>query len=154
LQNGGILALPLIQHGLGFSAASLSWVLNAYSLTFGGLLLFGGRLGDIFGRRKVFMAGLAVFTLASLAGGLATSAPLLAARAVQGVRAIASPAVLELIVSSFPEGRERTRALGIFTAVVMSGASLGLVLGGPCTSLHPGAGAPGVASHAQQHPRD
>jgi EmrB/QacA subfamily drug resistance transporter len=129
------IALPRIQHGLGFSAASLSWVLNAYSLTFGGLLLFGGRLGDIFGRRKVFMAGLAVFTIASLAGGLATSAPmLLAARAVQGAGgAIASPAVLALIISSFPEGRERTRALAIFTAVVMGGASLGLVLGGMIT---------------------
>ena len=129
------IALPLIQHGLGFSPASLSWVLNAYALTFGGLLLFGGRLGDIFGRRRVFMAGLAVFTLASLAGGLATSAPmLLAARAVQGAgAAIASPAVLALIVSGFPEGQERTRALGIFTAVVMGGASLGLVLGGMIT---------------------
>jgi EmrB/QacA subfamily drug resistance transporter len=129
------IALPLIQHGLGFSPASLSWVLNAYALTFGGLLLFGGRLGDIFGRRKVFRAGLAVFTLASLAGGLATSAPmLLAARAVQGAGgAIASPAVLALIVSGFPEGRERTRALSIFTAVVMGGASLGLVLGGMIT---------------------
>jgi EmrB/QacA subfamily drug resistance transporter len=129
------IALPRIEHGLGFSAASLSWVLNAYSLTFGGLLLLGGRLGDILGRRRVFMAGLALFTLASLAGGLATSAPLLlAARAVQGVGgAIASPAVLALIVSSFPEGRERTRALGIFTAVVMGGASLGLVLGGLIT---------------------
>jgi len=129
------IALPRIEHGLGFSAASLSWVLNAYSLTFGGLLLFGGRLGDILGRRKVFMAGLAIFTLASLAGGLATSAPLLlAARAVQGAGgAIASPAVLALIITGFPEGRERTRALGIFTAVVMGGASLGLVLGGVIT---------------------
>jgi EmrB/QacA subfamily drug resistance transporter len=129
------IALPHIQHGLGFSAASLSWVLNAYSLTFGGLLLLGGRLGDILGRRRVFMAGLAIFTLASLAGGLATSAAmLLAARAVQGVGgAIATPAVLALIVTSFPDGRERTRALGIFTAVVMGGASLGLVLGGVIT---------------------
>jgi EmrB/QacA subfamily drug resistance transporter len=129
------IALPRIEHGLGFSAASLSWVLSAYSLTFGGLLLLGGRLGDILGRRRVFMAGLAIFTLASLAGGLATSAPmLLAARAVQGVGgAIATPAVLALIVTSFPEGRERTRALGIFTAVVMGGASLGLVLGGMIT---------------------
>ena len=129
------IALPRIQHGLGFSAASLSWVLNAYSLTFGGLLLLGGRLGDILGRRRVFMAGLAIFTLASLAGGLATSAPLLlAARAVQGVGgAIASPAVLALIVSSFPEGKDRTRALGIFTGVMMGGASLGLVLGGMIT---------------------
>jgi len=129
------IALPNIEHGLHFSPASLSWVLNAYALTFGGLLLFGGRLGDILGRRKVFMAGLAIFTLASLAGGLATSAPvLLAARAIQGVGgAIASPAVLALIISSFREGRERTRALGVYTAVVMGGASLGLVLGGVIT---------------------
>jgi EmrB/QacA subfamily drug resistance transporter len=129
------IALPRIQHSLGFSAASLSWVLNAYSLTFGGLLLFGGRLGDILGRRRVFMTGLAIFTLASLAGGLATSAPmLLAARAVQGLGgAIASPAVLALIVTSYPEGRERTRALAIFSAVITGGASLGLVLGGLIT---------------------
>ena len=129
------IALPRIQHGLGFSAASLSWVLNGYSLTFGGLLLFGGRLGDILGRRRVFMTGLAIFTLASLAGGLATSAPmLLAARAVQGAGgAVASPAVLALIVTSYPEGRERTRALAIFSAVITGGASLGLVLGGLIT---------------------
>src|SRR5580658_3579074 len=129
------IALPHIQHGLGFSAAGLSWVLNAYALTFGGLLLLGGRLGDILGRRRVFMAGLTIFTLASLAGGLATSAGmLLAARAVQGVGgAIATPAVLATIVSSFPEGRERIRALGAFTAVAMGGASLGLVLGGLLT---------------------
>ncbi len=129
------IALPRIQHGLHMSAASLSWVLSAYALTFGGLLLFGGRLGDILGRRRVFMTGLAVFTLASLAGGLATSAPLLlAARAVQGVGgALASPAVLALIVTGFPEGRERTRALGVFTAVAMGGASLGLVVGGMIT---------------------
>ena len=100
------IALPHIQHGLRFPAASLSWVLNAYSLTFGGLLLLGGRLGDILGRRRVFMAGLAIFTLASLAGGLATSAPmLLAARAVQGVGgAIASPAVMLLaLCNEVPE---------------------------------------------------
>ncbi|HEX5191011.1 MAG TPA: MFS transporter [Streptosporangiaceae bacterium] len=129
------IALPSIAHGLHFSAPSLAWVLNAYSLTFGGLLLLGGRAGDILGRRRMFMAGIAVFTLASLAGGLATSAAwLLAARAVQGVGgAIASPAVLATIVSGFPEGRERTRALGVFTAVMMGGASLGLVLGGMIT---------------------
>jgi len=128
-------ALPSIARGLHFSAPSLSWVLSSYTLTFGGLLLLGGRAGDILGRRRVFLAGLAIFTLASLAGGLATSAPmLLAARAVQGVGgAIASPAVLAMIVTSFPEGRERTRALGIFTAVAMGGASLGLVLGGMIT---------------------
>jgi EmrB/QacA subfamily drug resistance transporter len=128
-------ALPSIARGLHFSAPSLSWVLSSYTLTFGGLLLLGGRAGDILGRRRVFLAGLAIFTAASLAGGLATAAPmLLAARAVQGVGgAIASPAVLAMIVTSFPEGRERTRAIGIFTAVAMGGASLGLVLGGMIT---------------------
>jgi EmrB/QacA subfamily drug resistance transporter len=129
------IALPSIARGLHFSAPSLAWVLNAYSLTFGGLLLLGGRAGDILGRRRMFLVGIAVFTAASLAGGLATSAAwLLAARAVQGIGgAIASPAVLATIVSGFPEGRERTRALGIFTAVMMGGASLGLVLGGMIT---------------------
>jgi EmrB/QacA subfamily drug resistance transporter len=126
------IALPSIARGLHFSLPSLSWVLNAYTLTFGGLLLLGGRAGDILGRRRMFMAGIAVFTLASLAGGLATSAAwLLAARAVQGVGgAIASPAVLAMITASFAEGRERTRALSLYTGVVMGGSSLGLVLGG------------------------
>jgi EmrB/QacA subfamily drug resistance transporter len=129
------IALPSIARGLHFSEPSLSWVLNAYTLTFGGLLLLGGRAGDILGRRRVFIAGIALFTAASLAGGLATSAPmLLAARAVQGVGgAIASPAVLALITASFAEGRERARALSIYTAVVMGGGSLGLVLGGVIT---------------------
>jgi EmrB/QacA subfamily drug resistance transporter len=129
------IALPSIASGLHFSEASLSWVLNAYTLTFGGLLLLGGRAGDILGRRRVFIAGIALFTAASLAGGLATSAPwLLAARAVQGAGgAIASPAVLALIAASFAEGRERTRALSIYTAVAMGGGSLGLVLGGVIT---------------------
>jgi len=128
-------ALPTIAHGLHFTASSLSWVLNAYTLTFGGLLLLGGRAGDILGRRRVFMAGLALFTAASLAGGLATTAGwLLAARAVQGVGgAIATPAVLAMITAGFAEGRERARALGIYTAVVMGGGSLGLVLGGVIT---------------------
>jgi EmrB/QacA subfamily drug resistance transporter len=129
------IALPSIARGLHFSEPSLSWVLNAYTLTFGGLLLLGGRAGDILGRRRVFIAGIALFTAASLAGGLATSAPwLLAARAVQGVGgAIASPAVLALITASFTEGRERTKALSIYTAVAMGGGSLGLVLGGVIT---------------------
>ncbi len=129
------IALPNIARGLHFSEPSLSWVLNAYTLTFGGLLLLGGRAGDILGRRRVFIAGIALFTAASLAGGLATSAAwLLAARAVQGVGgAIASPAVLALITASFAEGRERTHALSIYTAVVMGGGSLGLVLGGVIT---------------------
>ena len=129
------IALPHIQAGLHFSTAGLSWVLNAYTLTFGGLLLLGGRAGDILGRRRMFMAGIILFTLASLAGGLATESWwLLAARALQGVGgALASPAVLALVVGSFPEGRERTRALGVYSAVLMGGASLGLVLGGVIT---------------------
>ena len=129
------IALPSIATGLHFSEPSLSWVLNAYTLTFGGLLLLGGRAGDILGRRRVFIAGITLFTAASLAGGLATSAAwLLAARAIQGAGgAIASPAVLALIAASFAEGRERTRALSIYTAVAMGGGSLGLVLGGVIT---------------------
>src|SRR6185437_424635 len=125
------IALPHIQTGLHFSATSLSWVMNGYTLTFGGLLLLGGRAGDILGRRRMFLAGIAIFTIASLAGGLATSAGLLlAARAVQGVGgALASPAVLALVVSGFPEGKERIRALAIYSAVVTGGSSLGLVLG-------------------------
>ena len=129
------IALPHIQAGLHFSATSLSWVLNGYTLTFGGLLLLGGRAGDILGRRRVFLAGIALFTLASLAGGPAPSAGvLIAARAVQGVGgALASPAVLALVVSGFAEGRERTRALAIYAGVITGGASLGLVLGGVIT---------------------
>jgi EmrB/QacA subfamily drug resistance transporter len=126
------IALPSIAHGLHFSTTSLSWVMNAYALAFGGLLLLGGRAGDILGRRRVFLAGIGLFTLASLAGGLATSAAgLIAARAVQGTgAAIASPAALSLVVGAFPEGRARNRALGRYAAVSMGGASLGLVLGG------------------------
>jgi EmrB/QacA subfamily drug resistance transporter len=129
------IALPSIARGLHFSPAGLSWVLNAYTLTFGGLLLLGGRAGDILGRRRVFAAGIVLFTAASLAGGLAQSAGwLLAARAAQGAgAAIASPAVLAMITASFADGRERARALGIYTAVVMGGGSLGLVLGGVIT---------------------
>jgi EmrB/QacA subfamily drug resistance transporter len=129
------IALPHIQTSLHFSSTSLSWVMNGYTLTFGGLLLLGGRAGDILGRRRVFLAGIGLFTLASLVGGLSTSAGmLLAARAVQGAGgALAAPAVLALIVSSFPEGRERTRALGIYMGVITGGSSLGLVLGGVIT---------------------
>ena len=129
------IALPHIETGLHFSSTSLSWVMNGYTLTFGGLLLLGGRAGDILGRRRMFIAGLTIFTVASLAGGLATTAGmLLAARAIQGVGgALASPAVLALVVSSFPEGRERTKALAIYSAVVTGGSSLGLVLGGLIT---------------------
>ena len=129
------IALPHIQTNLHFSSTSLSWVANGYTLTSGGLLLLGGRAGDILGRRRMFIIGITIFTVASLAGGLANSAGLLlAARAVQGVGgALAAPAVLALIVSSFPEGKERTKALGIYMGVITGGSSLGLVLGGVIT---------------------
>jgi EmrB/QacA subfamily drug resistance transporter len=129
------IALPHIQSGLHFSVTSLSWVANGYTLTSGGLLLLGGRAGDILGRRRMFILGIAIFTISSLTGGLSNSAAmLLASRAVQGVGgALAAPAVLALIVTSFPEGKERTRALGIYMGVITGGSSLGLVLGGVIT---------------------
>jgi EmrB/QacA subfamily drug resistance transporter len=128
-------ALPSMERGLHFSATGLSWVLDAYALTFGGLLLLGGRAGDILGRRRVFLAGIALFTLASLAAGLATSpAWLIGARALQGVGgAIASPAALALVVSAFPEGGSRNRAMALYAGIASGGASLGLVLGGAIT---------------------
>jgi EmrB/QacA subfamily drug resistance transporter len=130
------IALPHIQAGLHFSATSLAWVLNAYTLAFGGILLFGGRAGDILGRRRVFLAGVALFTLASLLGGIAASALwLVAARAAQGIGAgLAAPSVLALIASTYADGTARTRALGIYSAVSAGGGSLGLVLGGMLTS--------------------
>ncbi len=130
------IALPHIQQALHFSTTSLSWVLNAYTLTFGGLLLLGGRAGDILGRRRVFVAGILLFSLASLLGGFATSAGwLLAARALQGVGgAIASPTALALITTNFAEGPERTRAFGLYATVSAAGASIGLILGGMLTS--------------------
>jgi EmrB/QacA subfamily drug resistance transporter len=130
------IALPQMQQALGFSTTSLSWVLNAYTLTFGGLLLLGGRAGDILGRRRMFVGGILLFTLASLLGGLATSAGwLLAARALQGVgAAIAAPTALSLITTNFAEGGERNRALGVFSAVAVSGGAIGLIAGGMLTS--------------------
>jgi EmrB/QacA subfamily drug resistance transporter len=130
------IALVPIQRSLHFSPAGLSWVIDAYSLTFGGLLLLGGRAGDVFGRRRMLIVGLAIFTLASLLGGLATtSSMLLITRAVQGVgAAMASPSTLSLISATFDEGPARNKALGIFTAVSAGGGSLGLVLGGALTS--------------------
>jgi EmrB/QacA subfamily drug resistance transporter len=131
-----ITALPSIAQSLHFSPASLTWVQSAYALTFGGLLLLGARMGDILGRRRTFMAGVALFTFASLLGGLAQSqAWLLSARAVQGVgAAIAAPATLALLTTTFREGPERTRALAAYSAVAGGGGSVGLVLGGMLTS--------------------
>ncbi|MDE3025611.1 MAG: MFS transporter, partial [Acidobacteriota bacterium] len=130
-------ALPRIHSALGFSATGLSWVQNAYTLTFGGLLLLGARAGDILGRRRMFVLGIAIFSAASLAGGLAQSAAwLLTARAVQGVgAAIAAPSTLSLLMTSFPEGRARNRAIAYYAAVASGGGSVGLVLGGVLTSF-------------------
>ncbi|MET7643162.1 MFS transporter [Streptomyces sp. NPDC005426] len=126
------IALPHIQSSLGFSTENLSWVINAYTLTFGGLLLLGGRLGDILGRRRVFMFGVALFVFASLLGGLSQEAwQLLAARSLQGVGgAIASPTALSLITTTFREGPERNRAFGVFAAVSAGGSAIGLLAGG------------------------
>jgi EmrB/QacA subfamily drug resistance transporter len=130
-----ITALPRIQATLNFSDANLSWVQNAYTLAFGGLLLLGARAGDIFGRRRTFIAGIALFTVASLAGGIAESSTwLLAARGIQGIgAAIAAPATLTLLTTSFREGRERTRAVSYYAAVAGGGGSVGLVIGGMLT---------------------
>jgi EmrB/QacA subfamily drug resistance transporter len=127
-----ITGLPTIREGLGFTIAGLSWVQNAYALAFGGLMLLAARAGDMLGRRRVFVGGLAIFSLASLAIGLAaTPAWLVGARAIQGVgAAILSPATLALISTGFPEGAERNRALGWYGAVGGITASVGLVVGG------------------------
>jgi EmrB/QacA subfamily drug resistance transporter len=128
-------ALPTIQRSLGFSATGLSWVTNSYALAVGGLLLLGGRTGDILGRRRMFIVGVALFTISSLLGRLATSAGLLvAARAVQGLgAAFAGPSTLSLIANNFSEGPERHRALGVFSAAAGGGGSLGIIAGGMLT---------------------
>jgi EmrB/QacA subfamily drug resistance transporter len=130
------IALPSIGTALHFSQADLSWVVNAYTLTFGGFLLLGGRLADLMGRRRMFMVGLVIFSLASLLGGLAQSeAWLIAARAVQGLgAAIVSPAALSIITTTFAEGEERNRALGVWGAVAGAGGAAGVLLGGILTS--------------------
>jgi EmrB/QacA subfamily drug resistance transporter len=130
-------ALPQIDESLGFGPASLSWVLNAYTLAFGGLLLLGGRLGDVFGRLKVFEIGLAVFTLGSALGGIAqTPGQLIAARTFQGAgAALAAPSVLALLTTSAPDEAARNRALALFGAVSSGGASIGLILGGLLTDV-------------------
>ncbi|MFD4659810.1 DHA2 family efflux MFS transporter permease subunit [Kitasatospora sp. NPDC058444] len=128
-------ALPSIRSSLDLAAGDLSWVMSAYLLTFGGLLLVGGRLGDIFGRRKVFSIGLVIFTIASLIGGLATAgAVLIGARALQGVgAALTAPTALSLLASTFPAGPARNKAMGVYGAVGGLGSVVGLVLGGVLT---------------------
>jgi len=129
-------ALPHIQQALGFSGTGLEWVVNAYAITFGGLLLLGGRAGDILGRRRVFVSGLLLFSAASLFGGFATSqAWLLTARAVQGAGgAVIAPTALALISTNFPQGQERNRAFSVYAAMAGAGAAAGLVLGGLLTT--------------------
>jgi EmrB/QacA subfamily drug resistance transporter len=125
-------ALPHIQTALGFSGTNLEWVVNAYALTFGGLLLLGGRTGDLLGRRRVFIAGILVFSLASLLGGLATNQTwLLAARAIQGVGgAFAAPTALALIAVTFPQGPPRNRAMGVYAGMSIAGGAVGLLASG------------------------
>ena len=130
-------ALPSIGTDLGFASADLSWVINAYALMFGGFLLLGGRMSDLIGRRRMFMAGLIIFTGASLAGALAQSALwLVIARGTQGLgAALVSPAALSLVMTLFPEGAERNKALGIWGAVAGSGGAAGAILGGVLTDV-------------------
>ena len=129
-------AIPTIHQALHFSRANLEWLITAYSLTFGGLLLFGGRTGDLYGKRRMFMIGIAVFAVSSLLGGLAQSDVwLIITRGMQGVGgAIAAPTALSLIATNFPEGRERNRAMGVYAAMSGGGGALGLLLGGILTS--------------------
>src|SRR5918911_1945237 len=128
-------ALPSIQDDLGFSQSSLAWVVNAYLIAFGGLLLLAGRMGDLVGRRQVFLTGLAVFTAASLLCGVAQSeAMLIAARFVQGVGgAMTSAVVLGIIVTTFPDPREQAKAMGVYGFVASAGGSIGLMAGGALT---------------------
>jgi EmrB/QacA subfamily drug resistance transporter len=130
-------ALPRVQNDLGFSAAGLSWVMTAYSLTFGGLLLLGGRVGDIFGRRRAFVAGVALFTVASLLGGFATSAAwLIVARLAQGVgAALAGPSTVALVTTTFTETRARIRALSLLSGMASAGFAIGLIVGGILTQV-------------------
>ena len=129
------IALPAIQTDLGMSASNLAWVVNSYALAFGGLLLLGGRAGDLFGRRRMFQIGIAVFTGASLLGGLAPDQGLLiAARILQGVgAATAAPSALALITTTFPAGKARNSAMGVYAAMAGVGATVGLLLGGMLT---------------------
>ena len=130
-------ALPSIREDLGFSETSLAWVVNAYLLTFGGFLLLGGRLGDLFGHRRLFLIGIALFTAASLACGLSTSqASLIVARAVQGLGgAVVSAVGLSLMMTLFTEPAERAKAMGVFGFVAAGGGSIGVLLGGVLTDV-------------------
>ncbi|MEU9348535.1 MFS transporter [Streptomyces sp. NPDC048278] len=129
------IALPSIQTDLDVSAANLAWIVNSYALAFGGLLLLGGKSGDLFGRRRMFRIGIAIFTLASLLGGLAPNeGMLISARVLQGVgAAIAAPTALSLIATTFPEGKPRNKAMGVYAGMAGLGSTVGLLLGGVLT---------------------
>jgi EmrB/QacA subfamily drug resistance transporter len=128
-------ALPHIQTALGFNEASLQWVINAYTLVFAGFLLLGGRMGDLLGRKRLFMVGLVIFTAASFLNGISSSSGMLIGfRALQGLgAALISPAALSIISTTFAEGKERSRALGVWAAIAIGGSAVGLVLGGALT---------------------
>jgi EmrB/QacA subfamily drug resistance transporter len=128
-------ALPSIQKDLGLSEANLQWIINAYTLVFAGFLLLGGRAGDLLGRKRLFLVGLVIFTVASLLNGLSsTSGMLIGFRALQGLgAALISPAALSIISTTFAEGKERARALGVWAAIAIGGSAIGLVLGGALT---------------------
>src|SRR4051794_5803624 len=128
-------ALPSIQDGLHFSPTNLQWIVNSYTLVFGGFLLLGGRAADLLGRKRLFIAGLAVFSLASLVNALATTGEMLiVARGFQGLgAALVSPAALAIITTTFAEGPERTKALSIWGGIAAGGAAFGLLLGGLLT---------------------
>src|SRR3954471_5191567 len=130
-------ALPSIQHGLNFSDANLQWVINSYTLMFGGFLLLGGRAADFFGRRRLFVAGVALFSAASLINGLSSSSEMLIiGRGLQGLGgAMVSPAALSIITTTFAEGPDRTKALGVWSAIAAGGAAVGLLLGGVLTDF-------------------
>jgi len=131
------IALPSVQRGLHFSASNLQWIVNGYTLVFGGFLLLGGRAADLLGRRRLFVAGVILFSAASLLNGFAqTSGMLIAGRALQGLGgALVSPAALSIVTSTFPEGRDRTRALAIWSAIAAGGSAVGLLLGGVLTDV-------------------
>src|SRR6202166_4448637 len=128
-------ALPHIKLALGFSNANLQWIINAYTLVFAGFLLLGGRAGDLLGRKRLFMIGLVIFTSASLLNGLASSSgQLIGFRALQGLgAALVSPAALSIISTTFAEGKERAKALGVWAAIAIGGSAVGLILGGVLT---------------------
>ena len=130
-------ALPSIQHGLDFSAANLQWVVNAYTLIFGGFLLLGGRAADLAGRKRLFVAGVVLFSAASLLNGIAqSSGMLIVGRGLQGLGgALVSPAALAIITTTFTERAERTKALGIWSAIAAGGGAFGLLMGGVLTDI-------------------